>query len=152
MNKLVDTHTLVNRLIKETLREKPPFLCSEFSGVHCINPTCCRYILQSGHGHYKCTHFLIFLLKILKDCDNLISLGTRNEIEFTLCPCNMSIRRKLYRREAGTNISFKMGGEKPCKKNPFKKGRDYAFYKRDYKGDTIKLLPFYMTDFLFTEL
>ena len=36
---------------------------------------------------------------------------------------------------------------------PFKKeGRDYAFYKRDYKGETIKLLPFYMTDFLFTEL
>ena len=23
---------------------------------------------------------------------------------------------------------------------------------RDYKGETIKLLPFYMTDFLFTEL
>ena len=36
---------------------------------------------------------------------------------------------------------------------PFKKeGRDYAFYKRDYKRETIKLLPFYMTDFLFTEL
>ena len=36
---------------------------------------------------------------------------------------------------------------------PFKKeGRDYAFYMRDYKGETIKLLPFYMTDFLFTEL
>ena len=35
---------------------------------------------------------------------------------------------------------------------PFKKqGRDYAFYMRDYKGET-KLLPFYMTDFLFTEL
>ena len=27
-----------------------------------------------------------------------------------------------------------------------------AFYMRDYKGETIKLLPFYMTDFLFTEL
>ena len=36
---------------------------------------------------------------------------------------------------------------------PFKKeGRDYAFYIRDYKGGTIKLLPFYVTDFLFTEL
>ena len=36
---------------------------------------------------------------------------------------------------------------------PFKKeGKDYAFYMRDYKGETIKLLPFYMTDFLFTEL
>ena len=35
---------------------------------------------------------------------------------------------------------------------PFKKeGRDYAFYMRDYKGETIKLLTFYMTDFLFTE-
>ena len=36
---------------------------------------------------------------------------------------------------------------------PFKKeGRDHAFYMRDFKGETIKLLPFYMTDFLFTEL
>ena len=36
---------------------------------------------------------------------------------------------------------------------PFKKeGRDYAFYMRDYKGQPIKLLPFYVTDFLFTEL
>ena len=33
-----------------------------------------------------------------------------------------------------------------------KEDRDYAFYMRDYKGETIKLLPFYMTDFLFTEL
>ena len=37
--------------------------------------------------------------------------------------------------------------------SPFKrKGRYYAFYMRDYKGETIKLLPFYMTVFLFTEL
>ena len=37
--------------------------------------------------------------------------------------------------------------------NPFKKeGRDYAFYTRDYKRETMKLLSFYMTDFLFTEL
>ena len=36
---------------------------------------------------------------------------------------------------------------------PFKKeDRDYAFYMRDYKGETIKLLPFCMTDFLFTEM
>ena len=33
-----------------------------------------------------------------------------------------------------------------------KEARDYAFYMKDYKGKTIKLLPFYMTDFLFTEL
>ena len=33
-----------------------------------------------------------------------------------------------------------------------KEGRDYAFYVRDYKGDTKKLLPFCMTDFLTTEL
>ena len=31
-------------------------------------------------------------------------------------------------------------------------GIDYAFYMRDYKRETIKLLPFYMTDFLFIEL
>ena len=31
---------------------------------------------------------------------------------------------------------------------PFKKeGRVYAFFIRDYKGETTKLLPFYMTDF-----
>ena len=36
---------------------------------------------------------------------------------------------------------------------PFRKeGRDYAFYLRGYKGETVKLLPFYMRDFLFTEL
>ena len=77
------------------------------------------------------THFLIFLLKMLKDCDNdnLISLGTRSHIfgprketdsvpcltEFTLSLCNVSFRRKFYGRETGTNISFKMGGENPCK-------------------------------------
>ena len=33
-----------------------------------------------------------------------------------------------------------------------KEGRDYAFYKRDCKAETIKLLPFYITYFLFTEL
>ena len=33
-----------------------------------------------------------------------------------------------------------------------KEGRDYAFHMRDYKGETVKLLPFYMTDLLFTEL
>ena len=36
---------------------------------------------------------------------------------------------------------------------PFKKeGRDYAFCMRNCKAETRKLLPFYMTDFLFTEL
>ena len=35
---------------------------------------------------------------------------------------------------------------------PFQEGaRDYAFYVRVYKEEKIKLLPFYMTDFLFTE-
>ena len=33
-----------------------------------------------------------------------------------------------------------------------KEGRDYTFYMKDYKGETTKLLPFYMKDFLFTEL
>ena len=36
---------------------------------------------------------------------------------------------------------------------PFKReDRDYAFYMSDYKGETVKLLPFYVTDFLFTGL
>ena len=116
-------------MIKETLKRTPPFLCCEFSCVHCINPTFCMYILQSRHGHCKGSYFFIFLLKILKDCDNLISLGTRSHIfgprnemdsvpcltEFTLRLCNVSFQRKLYERETGTNISFKMSGEKPCK-------------------------------------
>ena len=34
----------------------------------------------------------------------------------------------------------------------FKKRAETAFYIRDYKGETIKLLPFCMTDFSFTEL
>ena len=72
------THIFFHTFIKETLKGTPPFLCYEFSGVYC--PTCCRYILQSRHGHCKDTHFLIFLLKILKDCDNLILLGTRSHI------------------------------------------------------------------------
>ena len=72
------THTFVHTLIKEALKATSPFLCNEFSGVH--SPTCCRYILQSQHGHCKDTHFLIFLLKIHKDCDNLILLGTRSHI------------------------------------------------------------------------
>ena len=48
--------------------------------------------------------------------------GPRNEInsvpclaEFTLRLCNASFRRKLYGCEAATNISFKMGAEKPGK-------------------------------------
>ena len=36
---------------------------------------------------------------------------------------------------------------------PFtKEGRNYEFYMRDYKGEKIKLIAFYMTDFLITEL
>ena len=130
VNKLAGTHTFVRILTKKkTLKGTPPFLCSEFSGVHCTNPTCCRYILQSRHKHCKSTHFFKFLLlKILKDCDNLMSLGTRSHIfgprnemdsvpcltEFILRLCNVSFWRKLYGREMGTNISYKMGGEKPC--------------------------------------
>ena len=70
VNKVADTNTFVHTLIKEeTLKGMPPCLCSEFFGVHCINPTCCGYILQSWHGQCKGTHFLIFLLKTPKDCD-----------------------------------------------------------------------------------
>ena len=36
--------------------------------------------------------------------------------------------------------------------SPLKKWAETAFYVRDYKGETIKLLTFYMTDLLFTEL
>ena len=128
MSKLADTH-IVHTLIRETLKGTPPFQCREFSGVHCINLTRCRNILQSRHGYCKSTHFLIFLLKILKECDNLISLGARSHVfglrnemdfvpcltEFTLGFCNVSFRRKLYGRETSTNVSFKVGGQKPCK-------------------------------------
>ena len=47
-----------------------PFLLKIDPGVHCINPTCYRYILQSRHGHCKGIHFLIFFKKIVKDCDD----------------------------------------------------------------------------------
>ena len=47
--------------------------------------------------------------------------GPRNEMdcvprltEFTLRLCNVSFRRKLYGRETGRNISFRIGGKKPC--------------------------------------
>ena len=33
-----------------------------------------------------------------------------------------------------------------------KEGRDFAFYMRHYEGETTKFVPFYMTDFLFTEM
>ena len=86
-------------------------------------------MLESRQGHCKSTHFLTFLLKILKDCDNSKPLitrshtfGPRNEMdsvpgptEFTLHFCNVSFRLKLYGRETGTNVPFRVGGEKPCK-------------------------------------
>ena len=112
-------HTCVYTLIKETLKETPLCLYSEFSGVvHYINPTFYRYILQSRHGHCKGTHLLVFLFKRLENCDNSISLGTgshifgpRNEMNFVPCLteyslrlCNVSFRRKLFGRETGTNI------------------------------------------------
>ena len=66
----------------------------------------CIYVLQSLHKHRKDTYFLIFLLKILKYCNNLMSMGTRSHIfgpinemgsvpcltEFTLRLCNVSFR------------------------------------------------------------
>ena len=49
--------------------------------------------------------------------------------------------------------SFSISFKKILAPLPFKKvGRNYAFHMRDYKGETIKLLPLYMTDFLFIEL
>ena len=48
---------------------------------------------------------------------------------------------------------FKILFKKFLDPSPLKKeNRGYAFYVRDYKWETIKLLPFYMKDFLFTEL
>ena len=48
--------------------------------------------------------------------------GPRNEMdsvpcltEFTRRLYNVSFQGKLYERETGRNISFKMGGEKPSK-------------------------------------
>ena len=91
-SKFVATYIFVHTLIKETLKGTASFLCSEFSGVNPTNPTPCRYILQSLHGHCKGTHFLLFLLKILKDFYNLMSQGTishifgpRNKIDFVPC-------------------------------------------------------------------
>ena len=74
------THMFHTSIKKKTLKGTPTFLCNEFSGVQFISSTCCRYILQSRHANCKGTHILIFYLKILRDCDNLISLGTRSHI------------------------------------------------------------------------
>ena len=73
-------HTFTYTFIIETIKGTPPFVCSEFSGVHFINPKCYSYILESLRAHCKGTHFLFFLLKIFKDCDNLMSLGARFHI------------------------------------------------------------------------
>ena len=122
VNRLADKHTFARTLIKETLKVTPPFMCSEFSVVHCINPTYCRNILKSWYGHCKGTQFLIFLLKILKDCDNFISLGTRSHIlaprnkmdsvpcltEFTFVMCHFG-ENYMGARWVQINISFKMG-------------------------------------------
>ena len=42
--------------------------------------------------------------------------------------------------------------EKLSAQTPFKHLTQPPFYMRDFKVETIKLLPFYMTDFLFTEV
>ena len=87
------THLFTSHIHQRNTQGNTSIPVSEFSGAQCIIlATYCRYILQSRHGHCKGTHFLIFLLKILKDCDNLISLGTgahfyspRNEMDFAPC-------------------------------------------------------------------
>ena len=61
------THTFVHTFIKAPLQGTPPFLCSEFSGVHCINPTCCRYILQSRQSSFSSFGVLTWI-KILNKC------------------------------------------------------------------------------------
>ena len=75
-----DTYTFVHTLIKKALKEATLFLCREFSGVFSVNTTRCRFILRIVQGHCKYTHFQLFLLEILKDSDNLRSLGVRSHI------------------------------------------------------------------------
>ena len=50
---LAEIHTFVHTLIKETLKGSPPFLCSEFSGVHCINPTDIFYVADVFYKAYE---------------------------------------------------------------------------------------------------
>ena len=74
----------------------------------------------------------------------------------SIFPRKMVFMRKLKLTYSGTPqhynscsastflILFKKFLDQP----PFRKeGTGYAFYMRDYKGEVIKLLPFYMTDF-----
>ena len=50
-------------------------------------------------------------------------------------------------------LTFLILFKKKISPTPFKKeGRDFAFYMRDYREETIKLLPFHMIDFLFNNL
>ena len=48
--------------------------------------------------------------------------------EFTLHLCNVPFRRKLYGRETGTNMSFKMGGEKHARLFKFQQQVFVLFY------------------------
>ena len=91
----------------------------------------------------KCFHFLLYKFKFLW------KNGVSEEIKAHLpqSPLPPALQQlfspppfKLYSKKLLAPLSFK------------KEGRDYAFYMRNYKGETIKLLPFHMTDFLFTEL
>ena len=114
MNKPADTYTFVHTLTKKKLKGTSPFHSSEFSGAHCINPTYCRYILQSQHEH--CKGYRIPLgtgSYIIGQKDEMNSVPCLKE--FTIRLCNVSFQQKLYGREMGPNISFKIDGEKRCK-------------------------------------
>ena len=96
----------------------------------------------------KCFHFLLYKFKFLW------KNGVSEKIKAHL-PQKPPALQQLFSPHL-----FNLRKKKKLTPPTFKEGRDYAFYMRDYKGETIKLLhlrcnkgaPFYMTDFLFTEL
>ena len=115
-----------------------------FSNIHKISDACAnrfgRYIMIAHTWLYeKCFYFLLHSSFSVK----MLLLG---KLKF-IYPSTS----KRYNNFSAPTLMILI--KKFLALSPFKKeGRDYAFYMREYKVETIKLLPFYMTDFLFTEL
>ena len=107
-----------------------------FTNIHKISDACANSLKNIFEKHEKCFYFLlnssfsgkmVFLRKL-----KLIYPSTPQHYNNCSAPTFL--------------ILFKKFLDPP----PFKKeGRDYAFYMRDYKGETIKLLPFYDRFFIY---
>ena len=107
-----------------------------------INVSKCRLvkvIFSNIHKNEKCFYFLLHSSLSVK----MLFLG-KLKLIYHSTP-------KRYNNCSSPTLMILI--KKFLAPSPFKKeSRDYAFYMIEYKVETITLLPFYMTDFLFTEL